>query len=252
MAQRIIDAGLPTTLWARRSTTLDPFRSGPATIAPSPAALGAASDIACLCVFADDDVREVVSGDAGLLDGMDPGSILVIHSTVHPATVTDIAGLAAAHGVEVLDAPVSGGGAAAQAQQLCVMVGGTDAAFARARIVFDTYGNVVRLVGPLGSGTATKLVNNLLFIAHIGLADSALGIVEALGADPTMAGQVLNVASASSFGLRVLLGTDGGRAGFLRRAGPVLEKDLAIITELLAGLGVPIGVLGTAASDALR
>jgi len=132
------------------------------------------------------------------------------------------------------------------------MVGGTDAAFARARIVFETYGNVVRLVGPLGSGTATKLVNNLLFIAHIGLADAALGIVEALGADRAMAGQILNVASASSFGLRVLLGVDRGRIGFLRRAGPVLEKDLAIITELLDGLGVPTGVLGVAASDALR
>jgi len=251
MAQRIIDAGLPTTLWARRPATLDPFRDGPADVAADPAALGAASEIVCLCVFGDDDVRGVVAGDRGLLAGMDRGSIIVIHSTVHPATVTEIADLAAPSGVELLDAPVSGGGAAAAARQLCVMVGGTEAAFARARIVFETYGDPVRRVGPLGSGTATKLVNNLLFMAHIGLADEALGIVRALGGDPAMAGQILNVASASSFGLGVLLRSEGGRREFLQRAGSVLAKDLSIITDLLDGLAVPLGALGAAASSAL-
>jgi 3-hydroxyisobutyrate dehydrogenase-like beta-hydroxyacid dehydrogenase len=230
MARRIIEAGYPTTLWARRDASLDPFRATPAQLAPSPAALAEASDVVCLCVFGDDDVREVVGG---LLGGMEPGSLLVVHSTVHPRTVAEVAGLAEPAGVDVVDAPVSGGGDAALAGRLCVMVGGSEASFERVRPVLETYGDPVRRVGPAGSGARTKLLNNLLFMANIAVADEALRVAVALGADRAGVADILAAGSGGSFALGVVSRMARGRLDLIDVAGPVLRKDLAIIDELL-------------------
>ena len=84
MAGRIIEAGFPTTLWARRPASLEPFAGTAATVAGSPAELAAASDLVCLCVVGDTDVEEVVTGENGVLAGLKPGGVIAIHSTVHP------------------------------------------------------------------------------------------------------------------------------------------------------------------------
>ena len=248
MARRIIDAGYATTLWARRDATLDPFRSTAAQLAPSPAALAEASDVVCLCVFGDDDVREVVGA---VLGGMERGSELVVHSTVHPRTIAEVAGLAEAAGVEVVDAPVSGGGDAALAGRLCVMVGGSEASFERVRPVLETYGNPVRRVGPAGSGALTKLINNLLFMANIAVSDEALRVAVALGADRAGVADVLAAGSAASYALGVVSRMPRGRLDLIDVAGPVLGKDLAIIEELLTEGSVEAGTIGTAAAAAL-
>src|SRR6201981_3082890 len=86
MAERIVEAGSPTTLWARRPASLEPFADTAAKLAGSPAELGATSDLVCLCVVADADVEEVLDGDSGVLAGMADGGIIAIHSTVHPDT----------------------------------------------------------------------------------------------------------------------------------------------------------------------
>ncbi|MGB8389174.1 NAD(P)-dependent oxidoreductase, partial [Mycobacterium sp.] len=124
MARRIIDGGYPTTLWARSPATLEPFADTPATVAESPAELGAASDLACLCVVGDADIDEITCGERGLLTAMKPGSIIAVHSTVHPNTCRELAKNAGAYGVSVIDAPVSGGGPAAAEGRLLVMAGG--------------------------------------------------------------------------------------------------------------------------------
>src|SRR5829696_903379 len=110
MARRIVDGSYDLTLWARRSATLEPFADTAAKTAQSPAELAATSDLVCLCVVGDDDVREVLAGDHGVLAGLASGGIVAIHSTVHPDTCRDLAQSAAAQGVSVIDAPVSGGG----------------------------------------------------------------------------------------------------------------------------------------------
>src|SRR6478672_3994314 len=112
MAQRMIELGLPTTLWGRRAATLDPF-AGQATFAASPAALGAASDVVGICVTDGAAVREVTLAPDGVLGGMAPGSVLALHSTIAVDDCIAIAAAAAESGVDVIDAPVSGGGAAA-------------------------------------------------------------------------------------------------------------------------------------------
>jgi 3-hydroxyisobutyrate dehydrogenase len=114
MAQRIIDAGYPTTLWSRHTA---------AKVAGSPAELAAASDLVCVCVVGDADVVDITTREDGVLAGLAEGGVVAIHSTVHPSTCHDLAERAGAQGVSVIDAPVSGGGTAAAEGCLLAMVG---------------------------------------------------------------------------------------------------------------------------------
>src|SRR5689334_16245594 len=166
MVKRLVQCGVPTTVWARRAEAVAPF-AGRAAVASDPAALGRESDVVGVCVTDGDAVRAVVLGSDGVLAGMAPGSVLAIHSTVGPDECAPIATAAAARGVDVVDAPVSGGGAAAAAGALTVYVGGDDAAVRRARAVLDHYGETVLHMGALGSGLRTKLLNNALVAAHL-------------------------------------------------------------------------------------
>lgn len=185
MARRIIEGGYETTLWARRPATLEPFAGTPAKVAESPAELAAASDLVCLCVVGDADIAEITGGEDGLLAAMKPGSVIAVHSTVHPNTCRELAKNAAVKGVSVIDAPVSGGGPAASEGRLLVMVGGDAGVVERCRPIFETYADPVVHLGELGSGQTTKLLNNLLFTANLGTAATALSLAQALGVSPT-------------------------------------------------------------------
>src|SRR5215218_10061985 len=107
MAEMILGAGWPLHVWARRPETTEPFAKAGATVLASPAELGARCELVSVCVVADADVEQVVF-DGGLLEAMQPGSVLAIHSTVAPATPRRVAEAASGRGVAVLDAPVSG------------------------------------------------------------------------------------------------------------------------------------------------
>ena len=123
MARRIIEAGYPVTLWARRPGTLEPFADTAAKTAGSPAELAAASDLVCVCVRDDADTEEVVDA---VLGGLAAGGVIAVHSTVHPDTCRRLAERAQARGVRLIDAPVSGGAPAAEAGRLLVMAGGDE------------------------------------------------------------------------------------------------------------------------------
>jgi 3-hydroxyisobutyrate dehydrogenase-like beta-hydroxyacid dehydrogenase len=226
MAQRIIERGVPTTLWARREEALGPFVSA-ATIAADPVELGRASDVVGICVTDGAAVREVTLGPGGVLAGMAAGSVLALHSTIGTEECVEIAEAAAARGVEVIDAPVSGGGAVAAAGRLTVYVGGSDAAVARARPVLDTYGDPVFHMGALGSGLRTKLLNNALNAAHFALAHDALAVGAALGLDATKIGEALRSGSGRSFSLEVFVGLRSFDA-IADHVGPIMAKDIAL------------------------
>jgi 3-hydroxyisobutyrate dehydrogenase-like beta-hydroxyacid dehydrogenase len=115
-----------------------------------------------LCVFTDEQVRHVCLAD-GLVAAMPAGSTVVLHTTGSPRTAEAIAECAAPRGVQVVDAPVSGGPHNAAAGALTVFVGGADDAVAAVRPLLSSYGNPILHVGPLGAGQKVKLVNNSLF-----------------------------------------------------------------------------------------
>ena len=244
MAQRIAEDGFATTVWARRPATLEPFARVPFTIAGSPAEVGAASDVACICVVDDAGVLDVADG---LLDGMAAGGVIVVHSTVHPDTCHELARRAAVRGIAVVDAPVSGGGAMALERKLLVMAGGTAEDVDRCRPVFATYGDPVLHLGPLGAGQAAKLLNNLIFTAHLALATDIFALGRELGVDPGSLAEVLTHGSGRSYGVQVTAGIGHSAAPLGPQAGALLQKDVGIVADLAHRLGAPTGVLvGTA------
>src|SRR5262249_27064473 len=135
MARRIVESGFPLLLWARRPDALMPFKDTLAQVVGSVAELGAGAEHVGVCVVDDAGVRQVC---AELIPAMRAGSRLAIHSTVHPNTVIELAKDAAARGISLIDAPVSGGGPGATARTLTVMMGGDEQAIAAARPIFET------------------------------------------------------------------------------------------------------------------
>ena len=226
MARRIVEGGYELTLWARRPATLEPYADTAAKTAGSPAELAAASDLVCLCVVGDDDVREVLDGDDGVLAGLAPGGIVAIHSTVHPDTCREIAevgGRARCFGDR---RPGERRSARRRGRMLLVMVGGEDEVVERCRPVFATYADPIVHLGPLGSGQVTKILNNLLFTANLGSAVSTLELGESLGIDRNRLGEVLTGGSATSKALSSIAAFGGTLDQLASIAGALLQKDV--------------------------
>lgn len=250
MASRLIECGIATTLWARREASLEPFRSGAAAFAATPAELGSHSDIVGICVVDDAGVEQVVLGEDGVLAGMAPGALLVLHSTISLATCEHIHAEARRLGVAVIDAPVSGGGFAAAKGELTVLVGGAGADVERARPVLETYGAQVIYLGPLGSGLLAKLVNNTLHAAHYALARDAISAGTQMGLDGDALGRALAVSSGNSYSLNTAVAV-GGFDVLAPMVGSLLLKDVALFDALTAERGVSTGSLVAVADEAL-
>jgi 3-hydroxyisobutyrate dehydrogenase-like beta-hydroxyacid dehydrogenase len=235
MARRIVEEGWPLTIWARREASLAPFADTPALVAASLRELGERSDVVGVCVVTDADVEGVVLGD-NILAGMQPGGILVIHSTVLPSTCHAIAEVAVGHGVTVLDAPVSGSGPAAVEKRLAVMVGGEREAFERCRPVFESYAGALELLGPLGSGQLCKLVNNVLFAANVGLALEAFALGDAFGLDRGALVEMVMASSGSSWAVRSLHPrADPER---IQHGVRMMRKDVGLVAALARSTGL--------------
>jgi 3-hydroxyisobutyrate dehydrogenase-like beta-hydroxyacid dehydrogenase len=250
MARRIVDSGYPTTLWARRPASLEPFADTAAKVAGSPAELAADSDLVCLCVVGDADVDELTGGEQGVLAGLKPGSVIAVHSTVHPNTCHELAKKAAAHDVSVIDAPVSGGGGAAAEGRLLVMVGGDADVVERCKPVFETYADPVVYLGELGCGQTTKLLNNLLFTANLATAATTLTLGQALGVSPEGLTEVISRGSGNSFALNALGGV-GGLDRLAGYAGSLLQKDVRLVADLAERASASPGAVLDAADAAL-
>jgi 3-hydroxyisobutyrate dehydrogenase-like beta-hydroxyacid dehydrogenase len=247
MARRITDEGYPLSIWARRPATLEPFVETDATVASSPAELGAASDIVGVCVVADTDVEEVVLRSDGVLAGMAPGAVIAIHSTVHPDTCVKVATAAAAREVAVVDAPVSGGGGAAAARKLLVMAGGATDDVERCRPVFETFGDPVLHLGPLGSGEMAKLLNNLVFTAQVGMAVDAFEFAARLGVDRAALAQVLASGSGVSQAAAIVALMNFDTTGIASH-GSLLAKDVRIMRDVASSRNAaePESIVGLA------
>lgn len=252
MARRIVESGWELTLWARRPESLEPYADTAAKIAGTPAELGAASDLVCLCVVGDDDVRQVLDGEDGVLAGMAPGGVIAVHSTVHPGTCRELAGLAATKGLVLIDAPVSGGGPAVEAGTLMVMVGGDEAVVEKVRPVFATYSDAIVHLGELGAGQVAKILNNLQFSANLGTAMSTLALGDALGIPRDRLCEVLNRGSATSKAIGSITMFGGTLEGLAPIAGALLQKDVRHAASLAEHASAPEGSVFTAADTALE
>jgi 3-hydroxyisobutyrate dehydrogenase-like beta-hydroxyacid dehydrogenase len=189
----------------------------------NPIAVASEVDALCVCVRTDQDLISLVGGGA-LFAALGRGGLLIIHSTVDPQLCRRLADAAQTHGVDLIDAGVSGGGPAALAGECSIFAGGDRAAFDRAAPLLACYGKSVVHLGPVGRGMEAKLLNNLVSIANYGLSAAILDLGERLHFDREQLRQALMAGSAEGFALRAvpgLLRPEG--AGALRE---LLKKDV--------------------------
>ncbi|MFH5824641.1 NAD(P)-dependent oxidoreductase [Georgenia sp. AZ-5] len=246
MAEAIAEAGHELHVWARRPEVVGPFVERGAVGHASAAELAAEVEHLGLCVVAEADVRSVLF-DGVVLEALPEGAVVAIHSTISPDACRRIAAEAAPFGVDIVDAPVSGLRRGAQERRLLVMVGGEDVPVARAMPVFTTYGTTVRHLGPIGSGQAVKILNNLLALINVGNAHLVLELGRNLGLDRAALRELLLHGTSRSFGLEVL---DNGAF-----PGPVpleiVRKDLDLARSVVASAAPPVTALDRAAIIAL-
>jgi 3-hydroxyisobutyrate dehydrogenase-like beta-hydroxyacid dehydrogenase len=177
-----------------------------------------------------------------VLAGAGPGTVVAVHSTVHPRTVHAIAAAAPA-GVAVLDAPISGGVQGARSGQLCVMVGGDAAAYARVRPAFDTFGGLVLHLGELGAGLAAKLARNLIGYVTLLAAQEGRRLAVAAGVDLSVLDRILDYTGAVSPMMKNMLATRGGDAVYaddIQALVDLAAKDMRVTLEYAGELGVDL------------
>jgi len=207
MAQAIGDSGFELHAWARRPQNLDPLAQTRHTVHDSPASLAAAVDILELCLRDDRDIWEVL-GTPGVEDALRPGLILASHGTGDPGENREIAEHLAGKRAAYLDAPVSGGGAGAQARTLTTMAGGDRKAYQKCEPVFATFSGTVAYMGPSGSGQVTKLLNNAMTMSNLDNAVDLIRLLSELGMNVQAVIDVIDVSSGGSAILRILSSDD--------------------------------------------
>ena len=144
------------------------------------------------------DVEQVLFGDDGLALGLSPGKLVIDMSSIAPLPTQDFARRIEQLGCQYLDAPVSGGEVGAQKGSLSIMVGGPEAAFARAQPLFELLGQNITLVGPNGAGQTTKVANQIVVALNIEAVAEALLFASRAGADPAKVRQALMGGFAAS------------------------------------------------------
>lgn len=206
-------------------------------------ALARGADVVLLSLPNSDVVEEVVLGEGGLLEGLSAGDVLIDTSSSKPSSTRDIAGKLAEKGVEMLDAPVSGGVLRAEEGKLSVMVGGKQEVFERCSPIFGAFGEKVFYVGDHGTGHLVKALNNLLSAATLASAAEAAILAEKAGVSPELFVEVVNASNGRSYSTEVKFPRyvlnrafdDGFALG-------LMTKDLKIALETAAELGLPMPI----------
>jgi len=167
--------------------------------AESPADAVRDAEAVFTCLGDDPDVRAVVLAEGGVLDAMQSGSLFVDHTTASAGLARDIAAAGEARGIACLDAPISGGQAGAENGVLTVMIGGSEAGFARAEPMIGCYAKTQRLIGPSGSGQLTKMCNQIAIAGVVqGLAE-AVNFGQRAGLDIATVIEVISKGAAQSW-----------------------------------------------------
>ena len=208
-----------------------------AIVVGSPAEVGAASDIVFTCLPTSAQVREVIFGDNhGLIRGMQPGGLIADQTSGSTAATKAMAAELAPTGVQLIDAPVSGGPQGADAGTIAIMIGSTDEQYARVAPVLGAISPNVVHVGPLGAGHTLKAVNNMMSAANRLLAFEAVSLAAAQGLDPKIVVDMINKSSGrnnatmNTFPNNIF--TDQFEARFTLA---LMEKDVALAAELATG-----------------
>ncbi len=196
MAENLRKAG--NEILAPERASLKPEARAAFTILPDAAAVAAAAEVVILMVPDTPDVERVLFGEGGVAAALKPGTLVIDMSSISPTATKEFAARVNALGCDYLDAPVSGGEVGARNAALTIMVGGPEAAFAKALPLFEAMGKNITLVGPNGAGQTTKVANQIIVALNIEAVAEALVFASKAGADPAKVRQALMGGFANS------------------------------------------------------
>ncbi|HWP59115.1 MAG TPA: 2-hydroxy-3-oxopropionate reductase [Candidatus Acidoferrales bacterium] len=247
MARNLMKAGYPLVVHNRSRAPVEELAQEGAEAVGNAKEAAARSDVVITMLPDSPDVEMVYEGADGILAGAKPGSLLIDMSTISPVVARKLARAAENSHLEMLDAPVSGGEAGAIGATLSIMVGGKEAAFARALPIFQALGKSIVHVGEAGAGQVAKAANQIVVGVTIAAVSEALVLAKKAGVDPAKVRQVLLGGFAQSkileaHGQKML--ERNFKPGFRIR---LHEKDLKIALATGGEYGVPLMVTGTVA-----
>ncbi|RPI55912.1 MAG: NAD(P)-dependent oxidoreductase [Acidobacteria bacterium] len=247
MARNLLKGGHAVTVYARRADAMAPLIAAGAEPASSPAEAASRSDVTITMVMDTRSVEEVVLGSRGIIEGAKGGSVVIDHSTIEPEGARKVAATLEARGIHMLDAPVSGGVAVAEAGTLSIMVGGDEATLERVRPVLACYGQTIVHIGPSGSGQVAKACNQICTIVNTLGAAEAMLMAERAGVDPTKVKDVV----MTGFGASRMLDLQAPKMIARNFEGKVESrlhyKDIHIVLDMARALGIELPASSAAA-----
>lgn len=242
MAQNLMEAGHELVLYNRSREKAEVLASDRAMVAESPGEVAGACDVVITMLPDSPEVREVVAGENGVLEGIREGALLIDMSTISPVVTRELAAEVKKHGASMIDAPVSGGDVGARQGTLSIMVGGSEDDFERARPLFEVMGQTITHVGETGAGQTAKAANQIVVALTIEAISEALVLGSKAGAAPE---KILEALSGGLAGSKVM---EVKREKFLSHdfePGFRVElhrKDLGIALTAGKEYGVPLPV----------
>jgi len=236
MANRLLGAGFPLTVYNRNAAKAAPFAAAGARVAASPREAATGAGVIVSMVSDDAASRSLWLGENGALAAAAPGTVVIESSTVTVAWVRELAAAALAKGCEFIDAPVTGSRPQAASGELNFLVGGAPATLEKVRPVLAAMSRSITLLGPVGSGALVKLINNFVCGVQIAALAEAVNLIERSGLDRAKAVEVLTGGAPGSPLVKVISGrmlAPDFTPNFLLR---LLTKDLTYATKEAAGL----------------
>lgn len=252
MARRLAGEGFDVVAFDVNQAALDAVATHGIQRASSPADIGGVASVVCLVVSDALQVRDTLFGPSGIATHASPGTAILLHSTIGPGAAKEIGGECTAAGLVLIDAPVSGGAEAALEGRLAVMVGSNDALTGDCATVLACLGGKVERLGPVGSGQAVKIANQILTFTSQAALLEALSVTSALGVDHQKALAIFERGLADSWAVRNYgffenLSAEYDRAGVPSDKRP-WNKDLEIALDVCRDLGLPVPVTSTVQS----
>lgn len=240
MMQRLIAAGHSVRVHYRFDWEKVDFTEDGAEVTTDIHDVARGADAVVVNLFSDDQVKEVVLADGGLVEAVEPGTVLILHTTSGPRTSERLEAALETRGALYVDAAVSGGPHNIAAGELTLFVGGRDEAWAKAEPLLSAYGDPVIHLGPVGTGMKVKLLNNAAFGAHIGVVSVLAGLAKTLDLDEKTLYEAMAHGSGNS-AVVGLVSQGGSAAAFSQRTAEFVDKDVQTAETLLGELGASLG-----------
>lgn len=240
MARNLLRAGFPLTAYNRTAPRAEPLAADGARLAGSPREAADGADVVITIVSDTPDVQQVLLGENGVVEAARPGMTVVDMSTISPSVTRQIAADLAARGVDMLDAPVSGGEKGAIEGTLSIMCGGRRDVFERARPVFEAMGKRLVYCGENGQGQMVKLCNQIAISSNLIACAEAVAFAKKAGLDPLTMIEAVGAGAAGSWVINVLgpkMATHDFAPGFMVK---LQQKDLRLVAQAAAELGVSV------------